>query len=106
MKENPFETLEVAMVIVAIVQVIVLVVFFMLAANVAKIKKSITVKDTAYYIDLAKMETYLGNKQSAIDNYMRVKFCYKKEYATVVDGDHILQSILEKIDKAIAELQK
>lgn len=106
MKENPFETLEVAMVIVAIVQVIVLVVFFVLAANVAKIKKSITIKNGAYYLELAEMEAYVGNKQIAIDNYMRAKLCYKKEYATVVDGDHILQSILEKIDKAIAELQK
>lgn len=106
MNKDLFETIEAAMVIVTIIQVIVLIAFFAMAKNVAKIKRSMVIKDADYYIEVAKMEAYLGHKQIAIDNYMRAKYRYETTDSEIgVNGSDVTKEAIEDIDKAIAELQ-
>lgn len=106
MNENPLATLETVVIIEALIQGVVLIVFLVMAANVAKIRKSIISKNAEDYIADAKMEAYLGNKKAAIDNYMRAKYRYQTIDSVIgANGNDITNQVVEDIDKVIAELQ-
>lgn len=103
---NPFETMEAAIIIGAIIQIAALVIFFILVNNVAKIKKSLEAKQASAYIEAAEMEAYLGNKLEAINNYKRAKYRYEKKESAYLLGDDITERTIADINKAIAELQE
>lgn len=62
METNFFSTIEAALIITAIIQVIVLIAFFAMAKNVAKIKRSMVIKDADYYIEVAITALFRANR--------------------------------------------
>jgi len=66
--------IEVFILIMAILQIIILIVFFIMAGNIAKIKNSLTM-NTKKYIEMGDMEEYVGNKVKAKEYYLKAKYC-------------------------------
>lgn len=66
--------IEIFIIIMAILQIIVLIVFFIMAGNIAKIKNDITM-NTKKYIEMGDMEEYAGNKAKAKEYYLKAKYC-------------------------------
>lgn len=85
-----------AIVIVAIIQFIVLIVFFVMANNIGKIRKEI-VRNVDWFMENGKMESHIGNKQKAKEFYLKA-LCR-------IDKDISMWS-KEKIENKINDLDK
>lgn len=101
------ELLSIIPVVAAIVQIIILVVFFVMAKNVSEIKKNINRKPSIKeYLDMAGEEKYVGNKEKAKEYFLRAKYhteklgiqTYIPEFSTYAN------QIINKIEKEISEL--
>lgn len=93
-------------IIIAIIQIAAIIVFFVMANNVAKIRKKLYGKLTAEdYIDIAKRETYVGSKKSATENYLRAKYHYLHDSSHNNTQDELAKRIVE-IDEEIDKLKK
>ncbi len=64
------ETIEISLIVTAVVQVIVLIVFFVMASNVSQIKKQISM-NVKKFIEEGDMEAYAGNKAKAREWYLK-----------------------------------
>ena len=73
------ELFNAALVIVGIIQLITLIVFFVMASNVAEIKRMLKPKSASDLIDLAEEEKYLGNVSLSKEYYLRAKYKYENE---------------------------
>lgn len=74
------ENFDTVLIIAALIQLITLIVFFVMAANVSKIKKELQ-KELSYddYIERYEEEKFIGNKQNAKELLMRLYFKLQKE---------------------------
>lgn len=105
------------MIIVGVVQVISLVVFFVMTANVSAIKKDL-LKELYYpdYIEKFEEEKYLGNKEKAKEWLLRLDYKLQKESKEVTNGEYSeyykdarieqIKQQIEKIDSLLIELEK
>ena len=84
--------------VMLVIQVIVIIVFFVMANNISIIKKRLGVKDFRDYWETAKMEASIGNKEEARQNYLRAKYLRDKQGFAYISS--------EQMDEAIAELDK
>lgn len=94
-------------VIGAVVQLATLIVFFVLAFNVSKIKDSIVKPYSGkQYLSMADEEKYIGNKDKAKEYLMRAKYRYETGLEQYSDGDKICSSeyICSIINRKISEL--
>lgn len=102
--------MEEAIIIGAIIQIITLTVFFVMASNVSKIKKHIDPDKRAgiRYFEMAQEEIYLGNKEKAKEYLLRVKFHYevRMEYCCRMSDKMEKEKnvAMAKVDKLLSEL--
>lgn len=99
-----------AIVIACIIQVVVLVVFFVMAKNISTIKKHITNNLTVIkYTHMADEEIYIGNKEKAKEYLLRAKYICEVVYDgygyIYIDGEKFDRiEFIADIDKKLAEL--
>lgn len=75
------EELQTILIIGAIINIIVLIVFFVMASNVSKILKHLTKRNNyTNYLDLAAEEIYIGNKEKAKEYLLKAEFNAKITY--------------------------
>lgn len=103
--------MEVAIIIFAIIQVIILIVFCVMASNVSKIKKYLTIGDDhpgLRYRKMAREERYIGNKEKAKEYLMRARYQYEdmnESYYDTDSGEYLSGSAgVTQVDKLISEL--
>lgn len=66
--------IETILILSAALNVIVLVVFFVMANNIAKIRKHLENPPLLDLIHEADMEKYVGNKEKARELYLKIKY--------------------------------
>ena len=100
-----------AIIIGAIIQLFTLIVFFIMASNISKIKKHLLrmVDDGGYmYFNMAKEELYVGDKEKSKDLLLRAKYQYKNSPDGVLylwgDQWRDKSDIVAEIDGLLAEL--
>lgn len=96
-------------VIAGILQFITLIVFFVMASNVGKIKDYVASKDhrtlAAEYTDKGNEERAIGNDEKAIEYYQRAQYRY--ELMKIGCGfEYNLSAIDEKIQELSTEIEK
>lgn len=79
---------ELISIIAVIVQIIILIVFFGMASNIAKIRKQMAM-NTKQWIEAGDMEAYAGNKEKARECYLKAKYRLDilKDYSNM-DGEN------------------
>ena len=100
-------TMNTAIIIVAIIQIITLIVFFVMASNIGKIKNHLLHKASGDdFLAMASLEEYLGNKEKAREHLLRAKYRIKtsenEEEWDATTGKY--ENRLDKIDKKLSEL--
>lgn len=91
----------------AVIQLIFLIVFFVMASNVSKIRKHLVAElQGKRYFEIAQEEIYIGNKDKAKEYLLRAKYRYEvMEENYYVNGELSPPSIIiKKIDKLLSEL--
>lgn len=101
--------IETILILSAALNVIVLVVFFVMANNIAKIRKHLENPPLLDLIHEADMEKYVGNKEKARELYLKAKYhievLNEKHYNT--DGTIISAlSLGDKLNQKIEEVSK
>lgn len=103
--------MEIAIIITGIIQVITLIVFFVMAANLASIKNNLYYEDppVSKYMRMADEEIYIGDKQKAKEYLLRAKYycmiVYKTYVRVNVNGEWINRGeVIANIDEKIAGL--
>lgn len=98
---------ETIIIIGVIVEVITLIVFFVMASNVASIKKNLCNTSAEEYMRMAGEEEFVGNKLKAKEYLMRAKYRYEvaKETYYLPNGlECDRRVIIAQIEKKISEL--
>jgi len=101
------ESFSTVMIIVGIIQLITLIVFFVMASNVASIKKMMRATSASSYINLAGEEAYLGNTSKAKEYYLRAKYKYDSDQEKYLDTNGIDRGKevgMKIVDELIAKL--
>jgi hypothetical protein len=100
------DTIIAISIIAAIVSIITMIVFFVMAANVAKIKRTLDRAEPAIprYLALSEEEAYIGNREKAKEYLLRTKFHISKSdaYNVLINGVwvtkiNLLKSINSKL---------
>lgn len=99
--------IETILMLSAAINVVVLVVFFVMANNVAKIKKSLE-NSLLKLVQDADMEKYAGNKEKAKELYLKAKYRIEvlKEKNYNPDGKVIPGLSIGDINNKIDEVSK
>lgn len=93
------------LVVVALVQLTTLIVFFVMAGNVAAIKRSV-VKSWKTVVFDAEQAEFRGDKEMARMFYMNAKFMAKHRLGVTqtLDEAEIIKKVIERIDQALIQL--
>ncbi len=102
--------MEVAIIVGAIIQMITLIVFFVMAHNVAKINKKL--QSQAFvrnYMEMAEEEKSIGNNAKAKEYLLRAKYRCGKTHSfdliELTDGEcSVKDNAIVKIDELLSEL--
>lgn len=113
--------MEAIVIISGIVSLISLIVFFVMASNIAKIAKSVS--DIRIIVDseniiaeslliMADKQIYLGNKEKAKEYFLRARYRYEKEEEFYYEFNNKCgyepradsQIVIDRINRQIAEL--
>lgn len=98
------ETITTIAVILSIVQIIVLITFFTISSNIAKIKQNITpTKPGKRYMEMSFEEKYIGNIEKEKECLLRARY-YFKERKEVFYDDYTNKEAIAYIDKRLSEL--
>jgi len=98
------EDLDSILILAAIIQLITLIVFFVMASNVSAIKKEMTKTLTLdQYIDKSNEEKFIGNKAKAKEWLLRAEYNLLKEKEEVrkMSSEYMLESNLSNVNKLI-----
>lgn len=100
-----FEGLRVISIITLIVQIVVLVCFFILVSNVSKIKNHLLYdKDTYdYYVKMAKEEMFVGNNALYREYLLRAKYKIKLE---LDKAEYYTPEYIESCNKKIENIEQ
>lgn len=93
-----------ALVIVAIIQIITLIVFFVMASNVSAIKKEMTkTLSLDQYIDKSNEEKFIGDIVKAKEWLLRAEYSLLKDKEEVrkMSSEYMLETNLSNINKLI-----
>ena len=97
-----------AVTIGAIIQIITLIVFFVMAGNISKINKRIASISGEEYLRMAEEEKYIGDKEKAKEYLLRAKYRFEvmgDVHNEWKDGIKLsADEIATKINKQISEL--
>lgn len=101
------EDLQTILIIGAIINIIVLIVFFVMAGNVAAIRKELTKTLTIeQYIDKSNEDKFIGNNVEAEKWLMRAIYELNKELKTVKEtySEYYLETRVSEINKKIEDI--
>lgn len=100
--------METILILSAAINIIILIVFFVMASNIAKIRKHLENPPLVNMIHEADMEKYAGNKEKARELYLKVKYridvLKEKNYNS--DGKVIPGLSTTDLNNKIEELSK
>lgn len=99
--------METLWIIIAGVQIIVLIVFFVMASNVSKIKDQLQM-NAKKMIEEGDMEFYAGNKGKAKEYYLKAKYRMDKGDASTYNNDNVSYPGMSRseLDNKIEESSK
>lgn len=86
-------------IIYAIVQIVFWIVFFVLAYNVGKIKKTITGNNIEFILDKAKRCDFAGNKQKAIELYLEYIYVVNNKEWAIEHKENLINKVKERVVK-------
>jgi predicted Holliday junction resolvase-like endonuclease len=106
MDYSDFESIESAIKIACIIQVVVLIVFFYMAYNVSLIKKHLlkSRKTEREYMKMAEIEKYVGSKDKAKEYLLRAKYILEEkiQYVSASENEDDMktkQLCLDEVNK-------
>lgn len=100
----------VAIVIAGALQLVLWIVFFVMAWNISTIRREVSYshEKASQYLEMAKEEIYIGNKEKAKEYLLRARMqCENRELVYLGRGDDQLfrgEKAVEKIDEMLAGL--
>lgn len=97
--------MEIAIIITAIIQIITLVVFFVMASNIADIKKQNSLLNHEKLEFLGDAESYCGNFQKAKELYMKALFAHTNNVQKQYWDSNFIKSMDEKISNSSSKIE-
>lgn len=102
------DDLKVILIIGAIINIIVLIVFFVMAGNISDIKKMLS-KGFSYeeYMEMSNEEIHIGNKEKARELLLKADYRAKKDYNKNKDVEWSrleIQKVLDEIQRRLQSI--